>query len=88
MWAKIHLNRFLRWILATLLSIIFPYATIKNPDGSERKQRQEKYRNMPLLSVSSDDMPESDHEENEADSHLGEASNEVFDLIGQRMTLL
>mmetsp|Transcript_18139 Transcript_18139/g.39547 ORF Transcript_18139/g.39547 Transcript_18139/m.39547 type:complete len:163 (+) Transcript_18139:481-969(+) len=64
MWTKIHLKRFLRWILTTLLAIVFPFATIHNPDGSQKQQKS--YGKVPVASASNDDL-ESDNDEEDVD---------------------
>ena len=66
MWTKIHLNRFLRWILTTLLAIVFPFATINNPDGSQKQQ--ESYGKVPVASTSNDDL-EADNDKEEEDAN-------------------
>lgn len=76
MWAKLHFNRFLRWVLTTLLSIIFPFATIKNPGGS--RQQQKSYRKLPVQSaINSDLKSDTEVEENVADKSKGSENEDA-----------
>lgn len=69
MWNKFDIRMFIQWVLTKLLEIIFPFATINSPEGSQ--QQTESFLQAQELPVSKESMgnleKEDENEDEEGD---------------------